>query len=431
MSTFSSTNSLNQDSLINDSSDDLSSINQGQGVDTGGVNGPNRRRLSTLSVHAGESHQKMGHSITDPIVMASTFTFGDTQSIIDFIEQQQDRGEYGRYGVPGEKVVEKKLAALEGAESAVLFSSGMAALVGLLNALLRSGDEIIFTDECYHRSRQYCREYLSRFGVVTHVVKTGDYQAIEAAISSQTKLLISESPTNPHLSLLDMERFAAIGNKYRIATMVDATLATPFNCRPLEFGIDFVLHSATKYLGGHNDLLAGVILGSEDQTKPIRELRGVMGSVNSPHNCYLLERGLKTFDLRMDRHNQNGLTVARFLEAHPRISRVMYPGLESHPYHELAMRSMHGFGGLITFEVADADWRETADVIDRIKMARIAPSLGGVETLIEQPLVMSYWSYSPQQRQQFGISDNMIRLACGIEDSQDIILDLAQALDRK
>ena len=385
--------------------------------------------FSTLSVHAGEQRQKPIHSITDPVVLASTFTFENTQSIIDFLENDEDRGEYGRYGVPGEKVVERKLAALEGAEEGILFATGMAALVGLFNAKLNAGDEIIFFDECYHRSREYCRKHLSRFGIVTRQVKTGDYDAMEDAINSNTKMLISESPTNPHLSILDLERFATIGKKHGVETLIDATLATPFNLQPIQFGIDYVAHSATKYFGGHNDLLAGVVLGSREKLAEVRALRGVMGSINTPHNCYLLERGLKTFGLRMRQHNENGQNVSEFLENHSRVSRVLYPGLASHPYHEIARQTMRGYGGLITFEIADADWKQTARVIDAMKLARIAPSLGGVETLIEQPLVMSYWNYSPEDRASFGITDNMIRLACGIEDSQDIIADLEQALD--
>lgn len=384
--------------------------------------------FSTLSVHAGEQRQKMANSITDPVVLASTFTFANTQSIIDFIENDEDRGEYGRYGVPGEQVVERKLAALENAEEGVLFSSGMAALVGLFNAKLSAGDEIIFFDECYHRSREYCKKHLSRFGIVTRQVKTGDYDAMESAISSKTKLLVSESPTNPHLSILDLARFAEIGEKYQVETMIDATLATPFNVQPLNFGIDYVMHSATKYFGGHNDLLAGIVLGSSDKLAEIRALRGVTGAVNSPHNCYLLERGLKTFEIRMQRHNENGQRVAEFLESHPRVSRVLYPGLPSHRDYQIAKETMRGFGGLVTFEVADADWKDASKVVDRAKLARIAPSLGGVETLIEQPLVMSYWGYEPEERKSFGISDNMIRLACGIENSSDIIEDLQQAL---
>ncbi|MCA9241003.1 MAG: aminotransferase class I/II-fold pyridoxal phosphate-dependent enzyme [Planctomycetales bacterium] len=384
--------------------------------------------LSTLAVHAGEARQKPGDAITDAIFCASTYTFTDTQSIIDYIEQGQAREEYGRYGNPGEKVVEAKLAALEGAETSVVFSSGMAALVGLLMAKLGQGDEIVFFDECYHRSRQFCKEHLSRFGVVTHEVKTGDYSALEAAISPRTRLLVSESPTNPHQSCVDLERFAEIGHQHEVETLIDSTLATPYNLRPIDAGVDYALHSATKYLGGHNDLLAGVVCGSTEQLASVRDLRGVMGAVNSPQNIYLLSRGLKTFELRMQRHNENGLAVARFLEAHPRVEKVFYPGLESHRDHEVARQTMRGFGGLVTFLVKDADWRQTADVVDATNIFRIAPSLGGVESLIEQPLVMSYYQRTPEERKKFGIPDNMIRLACGIENAEDLIADLAQAL---
>ena len=386
--------------------------------------------LSTVAVHAGEAREKPGHSLTDPIFASSTYTFRDTQSIIDFIEEDQPREEYGRYGNPGERVVERKLAALEGGEMGVLFSSGMAALVGLLMTHLNAGDEIIFFDECYHRSREFCRKHLTRFGVAFREVKTCDYEALEAAISPQTRFIVSESPTNPHLSVVDVARFAEIGRRRGVLTLIDATLCTPYNLRPLEAGVDFVLHSATKYLGGHNDLLAGAVIGSRELLEPVRRLRGIMGGVNSPHNAYLLERGLKTLALRMERHNANGLALARFLESHPRVEKVYYPGLESHPYHAIAARTMRGCGGLVTFLVRDADWRATADVVDAVRIPRIGPSLGGVESLIEQPLVMSYWNYTPAERAGFGIPDTMIRVACGIEDTADLVADFAQALDR-
>ncbi len=386
---------------------------------------------STLAVHAGEARQKAVHAITDPIVCASTYTFASTQAVIDFIEQKQDREEYGRYGNPGEKVVERKLAAMEGGEDAVLYASGMAAIVGLLMTKLNAGDEVVFFDECYHRSREFCAKHLSRFGVVTRQVKACDYAAMEAAINPRTKLLVSESPTNPHLSVVDLDQYSSLGRKHRVETLIDATLATPYNVQPLQYGVDYVLHSATKYLGGHNDLLAGVIIGSREQLDPVRKLRGIMGAINSPHNMYLLERGLKTFELRMLRHNANGQAVAEFLASHPRVEKVYYPGLQSHPYHDVARRQMRGFGGLVTFLVRGADWKQTAAVVDRAKLARIAPSLGGVESLIEQPLVMSYYEVSPEDRQRFGIPDNMIRLSCGIENAEDLIEDLGQALEER
>ena len=386
--------------------------------------------LSTLAVHAGEERQKAANAITDPMYCASTYTFPDTASVIDFIEQKLPREEYGRYGNPSEKVVEKKLAALDGGESAILFSSGMAAIVGLLMAKLSAGDEVVFFNECYHRSREFCNKHLARFGVVTREVAACDYDAMEKAITPRTKLLVSESPTNPHLSIVDLERFAALGKKHGVETLIDATLGTPCNMRPIAAGVDYVLHSATKYLAGHNDLLAGVIVGRTEPLEANRKLRGIMGSVNSPHNIFLLQRGLKTFELRMERHNANGLAVAQFLASHPRIEKVYYPGLETHPYYEVAKRTMRGFGGLVTFLIKDADWKQTAAVVDAVKIPRIAPSLGGVESLIEQPLVMSYYEVPVEDRKRYGIPDNMIRLACGIEDSADLVADLKQALER-
>jgi cystathionine gamma-synthase len=391
---------------------------------------PAKRGASTTAVHAGEARQKPGNALADPLFCSSTYSFAKTQDVIDYIEQKQEREEYGRYGNPGVRVVEKKLAALDRAEDAVLFSSGMAAIVGLLMAKLGSGDEVVFFDECYHRSREFCTKHLSRFGVVTRQVKACDYEAMEAAITPLTKLLVSESPTNPHLSVVDLERFAEIGQRHAIETLIDATLATPYNLRPVEYGVDYVLHSATKYLGGHNDLLAGSVAGSAERLEAVRHLRGIMGAVTGPNTAYLLQRGLKTFPLRMQRQNENGLAIARFLEQHPKVERVFYPGLDSHRHSEVARRTMTGFGSLITILIKDADWRKTADFVDAVRIPRIAPSLGGVESLIEQPMVMSYYECPPEVRQEFGIPDNMVRMSLGIEDAEDLIADLRQALDQ-
>jgi cystathionine gamma-synthase len=393
-------------------------------------NGPRHGRTSTQAVHAGEDRLKHGFAITDAIFCSATYTFADTESLIRYVAEKQPREEYGRYGNPSEKVAERKLAALEGGESAVLFSSGMAAVAGLLLAKLRSGDEVVLFDECYHRTREFCAKHLGRFGVVTRQIPACDYDQMEAAITPATRLLISESPTNPHLSVVDLERFGALGRKHHVETLIDATLATPYNVRPLEYGVDYVLHSCTKYLGGHNDLLAGAVIGSTEKLEDVRKYRGVVGFINAPHNIYLLLRGLKTFELRMQRHNENGLAVARFLEQHPRVEKVYYPGLPSHPYYEIACRTMHGFGGLVTFLIKGASWRQTADIVDAVKIPRIGPSLGGVESLIEQPILMSYHDFTMEQRRALGIPDNMIRLSCGIENPEDLVADLQQALAR-
>jgi len=393
-----------------------------------GRNGP--PRLSTAAVHAGEDRQKLGHSMTDPIFCTATFTFADTQAALDFVEKKLPREEYSRYGNPSEKVAERKLAALEGGEAGLTYSSGMSAVAGLLMAKLQAGDEIILFDECYHRTRELCVKHLGKFGVVTHLVPACDYERMESAINSKTKLLISETPTNPHLSVVDLERFVALGKKHGIETVIDATLATPLNVRPLEYGVDYVLHSLTKYLAGHNDMLGGAVIGSAEKMEPLRKFRGVIGMVNGPHNIYLLLRGLKTFELRMQRHNENGLAVAEFLAGHPRIEKVFYPGLPSHAYYEVARRTMTGFGGLVTFLVKGADAGQTARVVDAVRIPRIGPSLGGVESLIEQPIVMSYHDFTPEQRRAVGIPDNMIRVACGIENGEDLIEDLKQALEQ-
>ncbi|MCO8120813.1 aminotransferase class I/II-fold pyridoxal phosphate-dependent enzyme [Stieleria sp. TO1_6] len=379
-------------------------------------------------MHSGEPRQKDAGSITTPIYTAATFTFESTADLLRFVNGEEQREEYGRYGNPNEKSVEAKIAALEKSEEAIVYGSGMAAIVGLLMTKLSAGDEIVFFDQCYHRSREFCAKHLSRFGVVTRQVTTGDYDAMEAAINKNTRLLVSESPTNPHLSVIDLEKFAAVGKANEVETLIDATLATPYNMNPTEYGIDYVLHSATKYLGGHNDLIAGVLCGRSEQLEPIRKMRGILGNISTPHNLYLLERGLKTFALRLQRQNENGLRVAQFLESHPRVERVYYPGLESHPTHSIAAAQMRGFGSLITFTVKDADWKQTSAVVDAARIPRIAPSLGGVESLIEQPLVMSYYHCTPEERQRFGIEDNMIRMSCGIEDGDDLIADLDQAL---
>jgi cystathionine gamma-synthase len=390
---------------------------------------PNDKNWSTLSVHAGEEHEKARSALTDPIFLTSTYSFADTDALLKFVTEKQPREEYSRYGNPIEKTAERKLAALENAEDAVLYSSGMTAIAGLLLGKLRSGDEIILIDECYLRTRDLCVQELPRFGITTRLVPACDYVALEAAISPATRIILGEIPTNPHLSVIDLERIAAIATKHAVETAIDATLATPYNIRPLDYGVDYVVHSCTKYFGGHNDLLAGAVLASKAKLESLRSFRGLLGLVNSPQNEHLLLRGLKTFELRMERHNANGQAVAEFLADHSRIEKVYYPGLPSHPQHALAKRTMRGFGGVVTFTVRDADWRQTANVVDAVRIPHIAPSLGGVESLIEQPLILSYYDYTPEQRRQWNIPDNMIRLSCGIENTDDLIADLRQSLD--
>ncbi len=320
--------------------------------------------------------------------------------MIDFIEQKQPREEYGRYGNPGEKVVERKLAALEGGEAALLFASGMAAVVGLLMAKLNAGDEVVFFDECYHRSREFCAKHLSRFGVVTRQVPACDYEAMEAAITPRHE---AAGQRIADQSALERRRSGAVRRDRPAARRRDADRRHAGHAlqRAAARGRRRLRAALGHQVPGRAQRPAWPACSSAttEKLEPVRKLRGIMGAINSPHNIYLLERGLKTFELRMQRHNDNGLAVAQFLAAHPKVERVYYPGLASHPYYEVARRTMRGFGGLVTFLVKDADWRATARVVDAVKLPRIGPSLGGVESLIEQPLVMSYYECTPEERQ--------------------------------
>ncbi|MBZ0279710.1 MAG: aminotransferase class I/II-fold pyridoxal phosphate-dependent enzyme [Anaerolineae bacterium] len=388
---------------------------------------------STRAVHGGTKRRKAFNSLNTPIVQTATYTFGDTQELIDFMERKtwgdgDDREEYGRYGNPTVSAVERKLAALDSGEDAVLYASGMSAVTSLLLSVLPSGAHIVMTDDCYRRTRQFCLTFLKRLGIETTVVHMGDYEAMEAAIiPKKTRFLISESPTNPYLRTANLEQIARLGKQYRVLTMIDSTFATPINQRPLEWGIDFVVHSATKYLSGHNDLLAGVVTGRADRIKGLRDARGVLGGIVDPQNAYLLDRGIKTLGVRVGQQNKTALAAAQFLESHPRIERVWYPGLESHPDHAIAAAQMSGFGGVVSFEVA-GDLKTTSRFIDRLKIPYIAPSLGGVESLIEQPALMSYYEKTTEERLALGIKDNLVRFAIGIEDTDDILNDLEQAL---
>ena len=386
---------------------------------------------STLSVHGGRQPNPY-HSISEPIVQAATYTFVDTEDLCYFKDQSlwgvvEDRYEYGRYGNPTIRSVEKRLACLEGAEAALLFSSGMAAITTTLLTLLPSGSHLVITDDAYRQTRQFCTHFLKRLGIACSVVPIGDYQALEASIRAETRLIFSETPTNPYLRVVDLERLADIAHRHRVTTVIDTTIASPLNLRPLEWGIDLVVHSATKYLAGHNDLLAGVVAGRAELIAPIHENLDMMGAIADPLNAAWLLRGLKTLGVRMERHNRNGQAVAEFLEQHPAVECVWYPGLASHPDHEIALRQMRGFGGMVSFTVK-GDLDDTSRFVDALTIPQIATSFGGAESLVSQPAVMSYYELSSEERQELGIRDNLVRLALGIEDADDLIADLNQAL---
>ena len=386
---------------------------------------------STEAVHAGDDKRKAFDAVTTPIVQTATYTFADTAEIVAHTEGRhpnQERGEYGRYGNPTVRALEKRLAALEGTEDAAVFASGMAAVTTTLFAVVRAGQHVVLFRDCYRRTLEFVTDVLGRFGVAHTLLDSGDLAALERALRPETRLVVSESPTNPHLSCIDLERLAAICQARRgVKSMIDATIATPVNCRPASFGVDLVMHSATKYLAGHNDVLAGVVCGSSGLVSMIRDLRGVLGNVCDPHAAFLVARGMKTLGLRVEKQNATALAIASRLAKHPRIEHVYYPGLPSHPTHPFARAQMRGYGGVISF-VVKGGLNATGRFVDAVKLARIGPSFGGVESLIEQPAVMSYYGMTSDERAAVGIADGLVRLSVGIEEEEDLLADLEQAL---
>ena len=387
-------------------------------------------RIATKVVHAGEGKGKPFGAVTMPIVQTSTYAFADTQEILAFLEKKEAgnpdrRDEYGRYSNPTQTAAERKIAALEGGESALLFATGMSAITTVLLALLSQGDHLVIASSTYRQTRNFILDHLSRWGIETSFLADGSDHKLEQALRPNTKLIFCETPTNPYLRVIDLDHVGEVARRHGIPTAIDSTFATPVNLRPLEHGIDLVIHSATKYLGGHNDLLAGVVVGARLQLEAIETLRGVLGGVGSPHDAYLLLRGLKTLDLRIRKQNGNGRQIAEYLSGHPCIRAVHYPGLESHPDYPVAVRLMAGFGGVVSFEI-DGDKDQTSRVIDNLRIPYIGPTLGGVESIAQQQAL--FISLDPEERASSGISDSLIRYAAGIEDPEDLIADLDQAL---
>ena len=384
-------------------------------------------KINTQSVHSGESRVKYADALTVPIVQTSTFVFHSSDEIKRYTSKRLIRYEYARYGNPTQEAAEKKLIVLEGAEDCLLFDSGMSAVTTTLLALLNQGDHMILTDDVYGQTLKFCTRHLPRFGIDFTVVKMGDYEAMEKAIRKTTRIIFTESPTNPYLNIADLDRMKKIRRHYKGLMVIDSTFATPYNQRPLEWGMDLVIHSATKYLAGHNDILAGAVLGRKELIEKIKDYQHATGSIIDPHCCYLLLRGLKTFALRMECVNKSAQKVAEFLESHPKVDRVFYPGLPSHPHHEIAKAQMKGYSGVVSFW-AKGSLKKVNKFLDALKWIYIAPSLGGVESLITHPATVTYYRFNRKQRYELGITDQLIRLAIGIEDPDDIIADLDQAL---
>ncbi|MEW6416666.1 MAG: aminotransferase class I/II-fold pyridoxal phosphate-dependent enzyme [Nitrospirota bacterium] len=390
-------------------------------------------KSSTLAIHGPGRTPKAHYAVSTPIVQTSNYYFDSTAEVLEFMKAKSEgrvvrEHEYGRYGNPTQQECERKLAAIEGAERALLFSTGMSAVIITLLAYIRRNGHIIFTNDCYRQTRDFATNLLAEFGLEVSLVDP-TAEAIAKEIRPNTNIIFTESPTNPYLRVLDIPAVVKVAKQHRVMTIIDATLATPYNIKPLDMGVDIVIHSATKYLGGHNDLLAGAALGKHDLLNDLNRMQRMIGATPGPLSCFLLERGLKTFALRMEHHNRAGLAIARILESHPKIEKIWYPGLESHPDHQVAIQQMRGFGSVITFLLKGGD-KETCKFIDSLELFLITPSLGGSESLVTQMATMSFFDYPEDHRRSIGMVDNLVRIALGLEDVEDLIADLKQALDK-
>ncbi len=379
---------------------------------------PRSPSLDTLAVHAGTRPDVQAGAVVTPIFQSVVFDYPAGDAPL----------RYGRYGNnPTLVALQERLAVLEGAEAALVFASGLAAIATAVSATCATGDHVVAAADLYGGTTTLLATELPRTGVEVTFVDAGDVAAWESAARPSTRLFLWEAIANPLLRVADGPALAALARKRGIVSLVDATFATPVNQRPLAFGADLVMHSATKYLGGHADVMGGVLAGSAARIETARERMKSLGGVADPHAAFLIERGVKTLALRMERHNANGAAVASFLEEHPRVERVWYPALASHPDHAVAGRVLSGCGGVVSFEPR-ASAAEAAALAGRFRWIRLAPSLGGVESLALLPVQTSHRSLSPEERDRRGIGDRLIRLALGIEAADDLIADLDRAL---
>lgn len=385
--------------------------------------------FETISIHGGEDPRKNRGAISTPIYQTSTFAFEDTESLLAVRRGDKEGFTYTRRSNPTIRVAEEKLSLLEECEDAIVVSSGMAAISVSILSAVSAGDNIVSIRDLYGGAVNFFNNFLPKLNISVSRAASTDASEIESLIKKNTKLIYIETPTNPTLRLIDIEKVARIGKSRGIITIIDNTFATPFNQRPARMGIDVIIHSATKYLNGHSDLIAGAIIGSKEFIKKARDSRSAYGCILDPFGAWLLIRGLWTLPLRMERHNINALRVAEFLESHPDVVKVNYPGLKSHPQHFLSKKQMRGFGGMLSFEVrgeGDAAQR----VVDSTKICSIGASLGGCETIISQPVYTSHSGVPAEERLDMGIKDNLIRLSVGLENVEDIIEDLNQSLSR-
>jgi cystathionine beta-lyase/cystathionine gamma-synthase len=380
---------------------------------------PDTARFSTVCIHAGQEPDPSTGAIITPIFQTSTYV-------------QEELGkhkgyEYARTQNPTRFALEQNIAAIEGGRAAYAFASGMAA-IDAITTLLKSGDHVIVTDNTYGGTFRLFDKVLTKYGLEFSYVDTSRPELIEGAIRPQTRMLFIETPTNPVLRLTDLSRAAEIAKTHDIRLVVDNTFASPCLQRPIEFGADLVMHSTTKYLNGHSDSVGGIVVASRPEDADwLKFIQNAAGAILSPFDSWLVLRGTKTLAVRMAQHNVNGQALAEFLQGHPKVQKVIYPGLPSHPQHELARRQMKGFGGMLSFEVES--FEKARQVCNRVRLMALAESLGGVETLMTHPASMTHASVPPERRAEIGLSDALVRISAGIEDPQDLIDDLKQALD--
>ncbi len=382
----------------------------------------------TLSVWAGEDEPMWERSTQVPIVQSVSFGYEDIDEWISVALGEAPGHIYSRNTNPTVAVFEERIAALERAETATAFATGMAAISGTLHTLLGPGDRVVSVKDTYGGTTKLFLEFLPRIGVEVDLIATDDHDAIEAAVAEGCDVLYLESPTNPTLKVLDLERLATAGHAVGAVVVVDNTFATPINQRPLELGADLVVHSATKFLGGHADALGGIVCGSRELIDRIYHYREINGATIDPFAAYLLLRSVKTLQLRVERQNASAMAIARHLEEHPAVEAVFYPGLESHPHHEIAARQMKGYGGVLSFSIRGG-FDSVRAVLPRLELAHMAANLGAVETIVGPPATTSHVEMTADERASMGIPESLVRYSTGIEDVEDLIADLDQALE--
>jgi cystathionine beta-lyase/cystathionine gamma-synthase len=381
---------------------------------------------ATRAIHSGESRHGLNSPVTTPIVRTSNFTFANSAEMKRWAEGKSEAYIYTRYGNPTLAVAESKIADLENAEAGLVTASGTAAISSALLTVLHAGDEVIATRQLYGGSYSLFQDTLPRLGIHTHFVDA-NLEGADRLVNAKTRVLYVESPTNPALRIVDLKKAVALARKHKLVSMIDSTFASPILQKPLDFGFDLVLHSATKYLAGHSDIVAGALVGSREWVGKVRQTMIRLGGSMDPDPAYLLIRGLKTLEVRMRRQCQSALAVARFLERHPKVADVQYPGLASHPDHRLAKRQMRGFGGMLAFTIKGG-LPAANRFCDRTRIFLLAASLGGVESLIVLPIYTSHYRMGTSELAEAGVSAGTVRVSVGLEDPGDLIADLQQAL---